>query len=105
MTIEDPSRSAEKSPLITTATPFNLAAPPGHQHNYKLEPEEHASDRHWRLHREIVLFYVSLFLLLATLGICAYALIFATLSTDQARWVQSLVTLIAGGFIGYFLKK
>ncbi len=79
--------------------------PEGHKGSFAIEPNEHDSDRKVRLFKEVTTFVVILGVLLAVLAGTLYALTRPTATADEKRWLQSVATLIIGGFIGFFLKK
>ena len=95
-------QSAAVTSSLTTTPPINIA---GHNTTLSVEPEEHADDRRLRLHKDRVLFWFCLVAVAASLIACGYALLFASLSSDDNRNVFAVLTLLLGGIIGYFLKK
>ena len=95
--------AAPTGPL--TATTHVPVAPPGHNTSVSIEPVEHNDDRRLRLHKEWVLFWFCLAIIVAVLAACGYALLFTNLGGDDKRNVFSVLTLILGGVVGYFLKK
>lgn len=98
-----PPAAAPIGPLTTT--PQVQLSQPGHNTSLSIEPVEHELDRKLRLHKEWVLFWFCLLIVVAVLAGCGYALLFTNLSSDDKRNVFSLLTLILGGVVGYFLKK
>lgn len=78
--------------------------PAGHSSTVRIEPVEDPAELKWRLQKERTLFFVGLVLALAVAGWCAYVVVTPGTAEDK-RWPQSILTLIIGGFIGYWTKK
>lgn len=70
----------------------------------KTEYEEHPDDRKARLSKEMALFWICALVVMAALVGAVYGLIVVTNAEDK-RWLQSVVTLILGGFLGYAVKR
>lgn len=108
---EDPKLRTEISGLgpiadtrLSAATPVEIGLTQTQRQQLtttKTEPDEHPDDRKLRLHKERVQFWVGLLVLLAALGGSIVALILVQ-SADEKRWLQSVVTLIIGGYVGYW---
>lgn len=70
----------------------------------KSEPDEHPDDRALRVHKDYALFWIAVLVILGTLGCAVYGV--ATVqSLDDKRWLQSLITAILGGLVGYAVRK
>ncbi|MET3518129.1 Mn2+/Fe2+ NRAMP family transporter [Pseudacidovorax sp. 1753] len=77
------------------------------RHKATVEPLEDADDKRLRLHKELVTFYFAMFLavlLVLSMVALSYALWHTSNDADK-RWLQSCITAILGGLVGFFLKK
>ncbi len=90
---------------LSRAEPERLNVPSGHKAT--VEPLEDADEKKLRLHKELVTFYFAMFLavlLVVSLIGMIYTLTQLTNDADK-RWVQSCITAVLGGLLGFFLKK
>lgn len=70
-----------------------------------LEPEESRAERNIRLGKDLVLFAMCILSLGAIGWVCLATLLSQTAGSEEKKWAMSILSAIAGGFIGYVVKK
>ncbi|MDD5578559.1 MAG: hypothetical protein PHY16_04670 [Methylobacter sp.] len=79
--------------------------PPGHKFSVSVERTETDGERWVRLFKDIVLFVAALVFVSLIGWLCFHTLDSAESSPDAKRWAQSVLSAVAGGLIGYLIKK
>lgn len=77
--------------------------PPNHKYNVSVEREETQAERNVRLFKDVALFLTALVLVGVITWLCISAL--SSGSADERRWAQSLLTALAGGLVGYLVRR
>lgn len=79
--------------------------PPGHQVTLKVEAVETPGDAWVRWTKDVALFAFALGVV-ATLLLVCYQTVSGTVATaDEKKWAMSIITALAGGLVGYLVKK
>lgn len=89
-------------------TQLDLTNPPAdHQLTVKLEAAEKPLDQRVRLVKDLLLFVFALGVVGALLYICAQTVLSPNpaVTADEKKWAMSIITAIAGGLVGYLVKK
>lgn len=73
-------------------------------HDITVKPSEREDERRVRLNKELTAFRVGL-AMIAAIFVLAVAVLLTTNSAEDKRWVQSLVSAIVGGVLGYLFKR
>lgn len=78
--------------------------PPNHSYKLSVERAETEGERRLRLFKDTTLFVVALGLLVALAALCLLTLT-GTASADEKKWAMSILSALAGGLVGYLLKR
>ena len=93
-------------PTTANALPIDLGQfKDSHDLTVFVSRTEHPEDATLRRFKDYVLFAVAIGFLAALFGYCLYVVICQIGSADNIKWSTSILTLIAGGFIGYLTGK
>jgi hypothetical protein len=81
------------------------AAPAGHIYSVSVKPGETEKDAWARIIKDLVLFFCSIAFIGALAWFCYETMRSSTASAEEKKWSMSLLSLAAGGLIGYLVKK
>jgi len=70
-----------------------------------IDPTENQEDAKYRRLREFILFVVAITIVVVALVLSTLFLYESSTSAEDKKWVQSLLTLIIGSFMGYLVGK
>lgn len=85
---------------------FDFSSPPaGHQVSLKVEAVETRGDALVRRVKDLALFFFALGVVAALLYVCYLTVAGTTAAADEKKWAMSILTAVAGGLVGYLVKK
>lgn len=84
---------------------LNAAPPAGHKYTVTVQPNETEKDAWVRVIKDLTLFLCSIIFFGLLLWYCYERMSSATASADEKRWSMSVFTAMAGGLMGYLVKK
>jgi uncharacterized membrane protein len=67
--------------------------------------KETDGERRVRLVKDVIVFGLAIILLVIVVGYSLDVLLAATATAADKRWAQSIISAIAGGVIGYLLRR
>lgn len=79
--------------------------PPNHNFKVTVEREETKAERGVRLFKDVALFAVALGAVVVIGWLCYLTLVSTSATAEEKKWAMSILTLIAGGLIGYLVRK
>ncbi len=79
--------------------------PPNHKYSVTIDREETAAERNVRLFKDVMLFLAALGFVVLITYLCFSTLSSSVASADEKKWAMSILTAIAGGLVGYLVRK
>ncbi len=68
-------------------------------------PEESSGDRYVRLFKDVVVFMLAVIFVAIITWVCVSTLNSATATGEEKKWAMSILSLAAGGLIGFLVRK
>lgn len=79
--------------------------PPNHNYKVAIEREESDGERRVRLTKDLALFFAALAIVGLVVWIAIDTVLSPTAGAEDRKWAMSLLTAIAGGLVGYLVRK
>lgn len=79
--------------------------PDGHKYKVSLDPDENPWDRAVRLSKDLLLFLAALGVVLTIATICIRSVLDPHTAEEEKKWAMSILTAVAGGLVGYLVRK
>ncbi len=70
-----------------------------------VETRETREELYVRLSKDFILFLVAVGFVILMVWLCVDALKSATTSAEEKKWAMSMISAIAGGLVGYLVRK
>jgi hypothetical protein len=83
----------------------DFSAPPNHTFQVNMAREGYPSDRRVRQFKDVVLFIFCLILAGIIAWLCGRALLSTTANPEQQKWAMSIMSGMAGGIVGYLVRR
>lgn len=79
--------------------------PPNHNYKVAIEREESDGERRVRLTKDLALFFSALGVVGLVVWIAIDTVLSPTAGAEDRKWAMSILTAIAGGLVGYLVRK
>jgi hypothetical protein len=77
----------------------------GHKYTVTIDKEESHAEQYVRLFKDVVLFLVGVGFVVVIASLCIHTLENPSTTAEEKKWAMSILSLAAGGIIGYLVKK
>lgn len=79
--------------------------PPNHNFKISVEREESDGERRARLTKDLALFFAALAVVGVVVWLATSTVLSPTAGAEDRKWAMSILTAIAGGLVGYLVRK
>jgi hypothetical protein len=79
--------------------------PPNHNYKVAVERDESDGERRVRLTKDLALFFSALAIVGIVVWLATTTVLSPQASAEDRKWAMSILTAVAGGLVGYLVRK